>query len=73
MVEEVKTVSKSSVEEEEVWSKDDWETWGTQEDHDSFMDLTLPYVPEPRDSKRDHPQPVLDTTTPVNKRVGTLA
>ena len=63
---------KSFVEEEEVWeSKDDWELWGTQEDHDSFMELTLPFIPEPRDSHIDHPPPVPDSTTPVNKRVGT--
>ena len=63
---------KSFVEEEEVWeSKDDWELWGTQEDHDSFMELTLPYIPEPGDSQIDRTSPVPDSTTPVNKRVGT--
>ena len=35
------------------------------------MDLTLPYVPEPGDSTKYPPSPVIDTTTPVNKRVGT--
>ena len=39
-----------SVEDSEEESKDDFGLWGTQEDHESFMEMILPYEPESGDS-----------------------
>ena len=48
-----------SVEDSEEESKDDFGLWGTQEDHESFMEMILPYIPESGDSSRNPP--------PINK------
>ena len=48
-----------SVEDSEEESKDDFGLWGTQEDHESFMEMILPYIPQSGDSSRNPP--------PINK------
>ena len=67
--EDVKT--KSSLEDDNEESKDDWEIWGSLEDHLWFMEKTLEYIPEPGDSLRDDPPPVPDPSTHVNLSVET--
>ena len=67
--EEVKT--RSSLEDADEESKDDWEIWGSLEDHLWFMEKTLEYIPEPGDSLRNDPPPVPDPSTHVNLSVET--
>ena len=47
---QVKVVVEQSEDCDDWESKDNWGLWGTQEDHESFMEMTLPYLPEPGDS-----------------------